>query len=167
MRTFWLLLTALIPVAVAAPVAASAPLVGNWAIGFSGLLLLVAVAALVIGGPWWMRLARLMGVLGGTIGVYSATAELLAVGDTWPYETRVGFGVAALVLAVVAGASGVLVSGRPRACAAVMAFSGLLGAVAVNLFYINTAYVLAVPFWLLGATLALVAPKALAHPSRA
>jgi hypothetical protein len=158
MRSFSLVVTALIPVAVAAPVAATAPLVGGWAVGFSALLLLVAVAAIVVGGPLWIRLAIVMGVLGGSVGVYSATAGLVAVGATWPYVSRIGFGAAALVLAVLAAASGGFMIDRPRSAAAVMAFSGLLGAVAINLFYINTAYVLAVPFWLLGAMLALVAP---------
>jgi hypothetical protein len=34
-----------------------------------------------------------------------------------------------------------------------MVLCGFAGAVAINLYYINTAYVLAVPFWLLSAIL--------------
>jgi hypothetical protein len=69
-------------------------------------------------------------------------------------------GYAALALSVVAGAGGLLAVRRPAAGAAVMVATGLLGAVAINLFYINTYYVLAVPLWLVAAAAALASAPA-------
>jgi len=158
-RVFWSVLVALIPIAVAAPVALATPLVGGWAIGFSALLLLIVAAAAVVGGQGWRRFAVAVALLGGVVGVYSASSAIVQVGTTAPYMGRLGFAVAALLLAALAGGSGVAVDVRPRAAAALVAFSGLLGAVAINLFYINTPYLLAVPLWLLSAVFALVAPR--------
>jgi hypothetical protein len=60
----------------------------------------------------------------------------------------------------VAGAGGLLAVRRPATGAAVMVVTGLLGAVAINLFYINTYYVLAVPLWLIAAVTALTSSTA-------
>jgi hypothetical protein len=49
-----------------------------------------------------------------------------------------------LALSVIASAAG-LPAARPASGAAVIVAAGLLGALAINLFYINTYYVLALP----------------------
>ncbi len=47
-------------------------------------------------------------ILGGVVGVGSAIYAVIEVGGVAPYGERVMFGLAALVLAVIAGAGGVL-----------------------------------------------------------
>ena len=143
---FMILLLVLLPVALM-------PLLGAWVLAISALLLLLLLVQ--IGPAWGQRLVLLAGALGGLIGVVNAGTALLTVGGTEPYSARAGFGWAALVLAVVAAGGGLLALRRPRAGAALMLLSGLAGAVAINLFFINTFYVLALACWLPGAVLAL------------
>jgi hypothetical protein len=110
---------------------------------------------------------RLLGVLLGGIG---ALAGLAAAGYAFviymveglngmgnPYADRVGFGIAAFVLALVAAVGAVLLYRRPELGSLLMVAGSILGAVAINLFYINTWYVASVPLCLLGAILALAA----------
>ena len=145
-----------------APLAA-APLVGVWpAVGLSGLLLAAAASLLLarVGG-WrpgaraWIALVPGLAGLGSLVGAVSAVYALLSVGGLDPYAQRAGLGWAALVLALGAGAAGVLARRRPVAGAAAMIAAGLLGTLAMNLFSINTFYVLAVPLWLVAAFAAL------------
>ncbi len=75
--------------------------------------------------------------------------------------TRWGSGVAALLFAGAADVPGVLVRVHPRAAGALIVASGVLGAAAIGLFSINTAYLLATPLWLVARVLALVAPPSL------
>ena len=142
---FMILLLVLLPVALM-------PLLGAWVLAVSALLLLLLLVQ--IGPAWSQRLVLLAGALGGLIGVTNAGSALLAVGGVAPYSDRAGFGWAALVLAIVAAGGGLLALRQPRAGAALMILSGLAGAVAINLFFINTFYVLALACWLPGAILA-------------
>ena len=71
------------------------------------------------------------------------------------YAASLGFGWAALALAGVAAAAALLVEHHPVAASSLIACSGLVGALAINLFDINTLYLLAVPFWLMAAVLGL------------
>jgi hypothetical protein len=48
----------------------------------------------------------------------------------------------------------------PRLAAPVMMASGIIGCAAINLYYINTYYLVALPLWLLGGVLAHLAPRA-------
>ena len=146
---------------------AATPLVGLWAAGVSGLILAVLAGALLVGFTgwrpghrWWGVLVPGLAALGGFIGVGSAVYAVVAVGDVMPYAERVGAGYAALALAALAGAGGLLAVRRPAAGAAVIVVAGLLGAVAINLFSINTYYVLAVPLWLVAAIAALATAPA-------
>lgn len=99
-------------------------------------------------------LASLLALLGGAIGVASAIRALLVVGNDPAYHSRVFYGWIALLCALVASWS-VLLTGRHRKTAmALMLFGGAVGAVAINLFYLNTHYVMALPCWLLGLLMA-------------
>lgn len=99
-------------------------------------------------------------LLGSAIGVLSAIQALLAVGGAPTYSARLWAGWAALILAALTGAGGLVALRRPGLASGLIAVAGLLGAVAINLFYINTFYVLAVPFWLVAAMLGLLAALA-------
>ena len=79
---------------------------------------------------WRGRFTAALALAGGTVGVGGAVSALLTVGTEPVYSVRVGFGWAALALAMLAAAG------------------GLLGAAAINHFYINTPFLLAVPLWL-------------------
>ncbi len=57
-------------------------------------------------------------------------------------------GVAALFLAT-----------RPAPASLAMLAGGVIGFVSINLFYINTLYGLAIPLWLIGAALVLIAAR--------
>jgi hypothetical protein len=120
--------------ALALLVAATFPLVGR--VSLLGAAAVVALA--------WLARRRRRGTaavaLAGTaIGVLSA-AQALARND--PSEPRWFLGVAALLLALVAGAN------RGKATTVTAA---LLGAVAINLLDINTFYLAAVPCWFVAA----------------
>jgi hypothetical protein len=128
------------------------PLLGTWVLAISVLLL-----TLLLLGPapgWSGRLALASGVAGGLIGVASAGVAMQAVSSDPVYAGRVGFGWAALLLAVVAAVGGLLAIRRPRAGGTLMLVSGLTGSVSISLFFINTVYLLALPLWLIGAVLA-------------
>ena len=145
----FILLLVLLPVA-------AMPLLGWWVLAISALLLLLLLFQ--VGAAWTRRLVLLTGAIGGIIGVVNAGAALLTVGGDPVYSTRVGFGWSALVLALVAAIGGLMATTRPRAGAAVMLLTGLAGTVLINLFSINTFYVLAMVFWLLGTVLAFRQP---------
>ena len=102
-----------------------------------------------------MRVATTLGVLGGLAGTAAAAYALFTVGGTAPYSDRLAFGIAALVLAVVAGAAGLVVRARPATGSLVMAGASLAGLVSISLFDINTWYMVTVPLCLLAAVIAL------------
>jgi hypothetical protein len=157
--TRWLAIIVLVLLPVAA-----APLVGTSVAAVSAVMVVLVVGILFArargwrpGLRWTVAVAALT-LLGGVIGVVSAASGLLAVQGVVPYTERVGFGYAALVLAVIAGAAGLSAAKWSRASAAIIVGAGVAGAVAINLFYINTYYLLAVPPWLTAAVAALMAP---------
>src|SRR5919108_530310 len=162
-RSIAVVLLVLVPV-LAVPLV---PLVGMAALVVAGLIVLVLAVYLFAGRSvrhsaeraWWRRLAALFGLLGGGVAASGAAAALASVGGLPGYSARAAFGWAALALALVAGAAGLLARTHPAAAGAVMVVGGIAGAVAINLFYINTWYVLAVPLWLIGALFAFLSPS--------
>jgi hypothetical protein len=134
---------------------AAVPLIGTGAIL---LAVVLPLAFLALGGfpgrRWPPRIAAALALAGAGIGVSSATAAFLAVGGDPAYQSRLAFGSAALILAALAGAAGLLAATRPSLSALGILLGGFLGAVAINLYYINTFYLLAVPLWVLAAALA-------------
>lgn len=102
------------------------------------------------------RLGALIGVLGSIAAVVSVVIGYTAIGADPLYEPRWGFGAAALVLAVVAGLSGLIPRLHAGAAAVVMFVAGVLGFLCTLVWYLNTWYVAALPLWLLGALLLLL-----------
>jgi hypothetical protein len=142
-------------VAIVLLLVALAPFVGRTlAIEVTGAVATTLVLAFIL--PWqgWLGyLARVCALLGSVIGVVGAIQAFVAVGNDPGYSDRIPMDAAALVLALVAGVGGMLAGRYPARGSALVVFGGLAGGVAINLFYINTAYDLAVPFWLLSAFL--------------
>ena len=104
-------------------------------------------------------IAVVLGVLGGITGLVSAIVALVTVGGQAVYSTRVWAGWAALLLALVTIAAALFLRTRPTNASIIMLISGVAGFVCINLFYINTFYVLAVLLWCAGAVVAIVGPR--------
>jgi hypothetical protein len=141
--------------------ALAAVVAGLWTLGVSAVILLLLVVRVPIAqqGGWWRWGVVLFGLLGGLVGMASALTALVAVGDVAGAGERVGWGLAALVLATLAAAGATVAQARPRlACAALIAGSSL-GMVAMSLFDINTFYVAAVPLCWIAAALALLGAR--------
>lgn len=107
-----------------------------------------------------------VGLLGALVGLSAAGYALVVYlvegtnGMANPYASRVGFGIAAFLLAALAGVGAFVVLARPLRGSVLLVLGSLLGLVAISLFYINTWYVLTVPLCVLGAILALAsAPR--------
>jgi hypothetical protein len=105
-------------------------------------------------------IAIVLGIAGGIIGLVSAISAFGAVGADPEYSTRLWAGWLALLLAVVAGVAGLFLSRRPAMASLTMLIAGFAGFACINLFYINTMFVLAVPLWIAAAVLALVSARA-------
>jgi hypothetical protein len=109
----------------------------------------------------WVELG--IALIGSIIGVVSALQALIAVGNQPPYSDRMALGILALVMAADVTILPLAMRSRPRIAALVMVTSGIGGALAINLFYINTYYLLALP---LPAGAALLAGGGLRHRRR-
>ncbi len=103
--------------------------------------------------------AIVLGVLGSVIGLGSAISALIMVWADPAYSDRLWVGWLALLLAVVAGGSALLIYTRPVVASLTMLITGFAGFVCINFFYINTFYGLAVPLWIIGAALALISAR--------
>ena len=110
------------------------PLVGLAALP-TGLLLATLLAARPPA-----RTPAVVGALGGAVCAYSAVRALLAVGGDPAYAGRLGFGIAAFALGLLATFAAPVATVRPRLAALTMLVGGTLGFVAINLYYINTWY---------------------------
>ncbi len=100
------------------------------------------------------RSALILGFAGGVIAIASSISALLTVGGNPQYQSRLWTGWLTLVLSVLAAIAAILIVRRPVAASIVMALSGLAGFLCINLYYINTWYVLALPVWLVALILA-------------
>jgi hypothetical protein len=127
---------------------------GWWALAVS----LVVLVTLLFGRgsrvvrKWWDVAATATALLAGIVGVSGAGLAITTVGSLPPYDSRVALGWTALALAAAASMVGLASPGRPAATALAMLVAGLVGAVAISFFYINTYYFAAVPIWVLAAT---------------
>jgi len=122
------------------------------------VLTLAGVAGLLFGVRAFRWAPLVFGLLGGVVAAPSAVQALLLVGRDPAYAPRAGLGWAALALALVASLAAVAMRGHPRLLALVTILAALGGGVAINLFYINTFYVVALPLWLVGAAVAAFSP---------
>lgn len=107
-------------------------------------------------------IAIILGVLAGIIALISALSAFAAVGGDAAYSTRLWAAWAGLILAVLAGAAALFITTRPIAASIIMLISGIAGFVCMNLFYINTWYVLAIPLWIIAAALGAISARRLA-----
>jgi hypothetical protein len=136
------------------------PVLGWWALAGAAFALALAGWGARHSGNWRI-LAPMLGLSGGAIGAASALSALLRHGGEPQYAARVGFGWLALFLALVAAAGGALLLTRPRHGALLLCLGSILGFVAINLYDIDTAYVVAPIACGASAILALSLPAAL------
>ncbi len=105
----------------------------------------------------YMRgIAIILGMLASVIGVLSTISALSTVGADPAYGARLWAGWTSLVLAILAGVAAILITTRPRAASLTMLISGILGFVCINLFFIDTFYILAIQLWLISTILACI-----------
>jgi hypothetical protein len=108
----------------------------------------------------YMRsISIVLGMLASAIGILSAISALSAVGADPAYNARLWAGWASLILAILAGVAAILITTRPRPASLLMLISGILGFVCVNLYYIDTWYMLAIPLWFIGTLLAWISAE--------
>jgi hypothetical protein len=101
-------------------------------------------------------IAIILGILASVMGVLSAISALSAVGADPAYSARLWAGWASLVLAFLAAVAALGITIRPRAASFTMLLSGIIGFVCINLFYINTFYIIAIQLWFLSTILAYI-----------
>lgn len=142
-------------IGIAALLTLAATLWLGWGVGVVlAALLLLLVLLMRAPGPRRRRIAQLAGVCGGLVGASSSLAAFGAVGDEPAYAARAPFGWLAFALALGALVGGLLVSSRPVTASVLLLGGSLLGFIAINLFYINTFYGLALPLCWFSAVLA-------------
>lgn len=96
------------------------------------------------------RIGAWLSLIGGGIAVASVISGFLTIGGDAAYQGRVAFGAAALALGAFAGIAGFLLSARPALAGIVIIVAGILGYLATLPWYINTLYIAALPFWIIG-----------------
>lgn len=108
-----------------------------------------------------MRTGMVLGILGGLAGLGASVLAFFVYmveglnGTGNPLAPRLGFLVAAFILALVVVFGGILAPRRPEPASVLMVGGSVIGTIAISLFYLNTWYALAVPLCLLAAALAL------------
>src|SRR5438045_7245643 len=122
---------------------------GLWVLGVSAVLLAVLILGRAVHERWQVA-ASATALLGGMVGVSSAGFAIATIGAAPPYDSRVALGWTALAVGATATVLGLAIPGRRSESAIAMVLVGLMGAVAMSLFYINTYYVAALPVWLVG-----------------
>lgn len=103
---------------------------------------------------WPAYAANGLATLGGVIAIISAAYAILEVGGLPSFRDRMPLGILALIVAFAANFGGAIVLRQPKRGAIIILISSVVGIVAINLFYINTFYVVAAPFWWLAAAIA-------------
>jgi hypothetical protein len=101
-------------------------------------------------------IAIALGTVASLIGIFSTISAISVVGGDPAYSFRLWAGWASLVLAILAGIAAILITTRPRAASLTMLISGMLGFVCINLYYIDTFYMVAVQLWIIATLLAWV-----------
>jgi hypothetical protein len=131
--------------------------VGAVAASFLGYLAAgMAVAAMVIGlavgyvdrSSFTIKAARAFGLLGSALAIFSVVTAL-DLGDT----RRLGFAVAAIAFAAIAGAVTFFTRIPAPAAGAVMFVAGMLGFASTQAWDAKTFYFGAAPMWFVGAGL--------------
>jgi hypothetical protein len=112
---------------------------GAQLVGLAALPTGLLLAALLAARPP-ARTPAVVGALGGAVCAYTAVRAILAVGGDPAYAGRLGFGIAAFALGLLATFAAPVATVRPRLAALIMLLAGTLGFVAINLYYINTWY---------------------------
>lgn len=95
------------------------------------------------------RIGAWLSLIGGGIAVASVISGFLAIGGDPAYQGRAAFGAAALALGAFAGIAGFLRM-RPALASIAIIAAGILGFLATLPWYINTYYIAALPFWIIG-----------------
>lgn len=152
------LLTARITLAALALLAlVSIPLGGSWMAAPAVLfLILAAVLPVRTRTVWWGLAGSAIGLLGGGVGIATALQAIAERGTEAPYDTRIGYAGAALLLAAFALAGGALLPSRPRPAVGLLLLGSTAGCLAMALFAINTWYFVSLPLCWLAAALAVV-----------
>lgn len=94
--------------------------------------------------------------LAGAVAVLSAIQAIAEVGGAPVYRERLPLGLVALLAGALLIVAGFDARRHPVRGAATLAVAGLAGSVAINVFYINTVYVLSLPLAILAAIAALL-----------
>lgn len=108
-----------------------------------------------------MRTGVVLGILGALVGVTAAGYAFIIYmvnglnGTGNPYASRVGYCIAAFILAIVAGVGAALLPRQTMLGSILLVAGSILGFISLNLMYVNTWYALAIPLCLLAAILAL------------
>jgi hypothetical protein len=109
------------------------------------------------------RLACVVGLAGSIVGMLCAISAFVMVGGDTAYSSRHWAGWVAFGAALLTGAAAFLIFARPvAACIAILVLT-LIGVLSINLFYINTIYLLAIPFWFVSCILS-VSSAGKSHP---
>lgn len=106
------------------------------------------------------RLARIILGVGAITGAVSASVALVQVGSDSAYHDRLVYGIAALGAALLTIIVPLLLRERNGLAGALSVVCGLVGFVAINLYYINTFYFAALPLWLVGGIILAFAGRA-------
>ena len=85
---------------------------------------------------------RILAITAGLLAALSVVQAFLVVGNDPAYQSRLPFGIAALVLGLACSVAGWLSPRGPRRAALALALCSLAGAAAISLYYIDTAYYL-------------------------
>ena len=112
------------------------------------------------------RIALMLAITGSAVGLICSISALATVGFDPAYSSRDWVGWIALLLAIVPSIALMLLRRRPIVASLIMLVSGLGGFVCINLFYINTWYALAIPFWIAATVLAIISVRAAARRPR-
>jgi len=137
--------------------AALTPVLGWAGLAASGLLALVLTIGLgrkSRGAGWWAWLTRgliLLGSIVGAAGVMAAFLITTANEYSGAYGARAALGWLALACTAAAAGAALLAIRRPYLAGSILVLSGVIGGIAINLFYVNTAYGAAVFLWWLAA----------------
>ena len=102
---------------------------------------------------WWSAVG--LAFVGGVVGAVNAVVAMLTVGGSPGYSERLWAAIAALLLAVLAGAVPIFLSCHCVLAAGLILLCAVAGTVAINLFYIETFYIAALPAWSASALFAL------------
>ena len=146
---------------------AGIPLVGYWTAAPAILLLILGASPLLHARESRSGLVgSVTGLLGGATGIGTALAAIVKRGTEAPHDARIGFAVAALLLAALALAGGTFLASRPRRAVGMLLMGSTAGCLTMAFFTVDTWYFVALPLCWLAASIAAVQPAGLAGVPR-